>query len=369
MTMPVSLTPGTYSCAFAEKATITSPPGIAGAYGSHIGTLTLGGSGSAPLLSLVSEDGITLPAPCTITTAASESGPTVVTSPVQSCPWSAEGHPATATLTGGSLTPSADGFTASLDVDFTGMFMGVAFSGTGWLNGDCARVPETGAPEVVRGSGVVFGYTSTTDPGTPLLGVAVCVADHPEIACVATDARGLFIVPGLPANADVALSFTQTGYYGIVLPTHTPAVDFRTNAEFSEGLVVEALWAQFFKTAGWTYPDPAQGVLHVHASKPGGDLCHGAAMTTFTTSTAVPPVYANTCVGGPGTADPTLTAATIIGDAFFLAAPGPIDVTATNPTLTCGSAENGWGWTSTRPGTGSGVVVAGHETVVYLGCN
>lgn len=227
------------------------------------------------------------------------------------------------------------------------------------------------APASVAGSGLVVGYASPTGLVNPLEGVAVCVLDHSEIPCVMTDGAGQYALTGIPAGADVGISFTKTGYYGVVSATHSPSADFH---EPTLGMFTDALEALFFQGAGWTYPASDKGVLHAHAQSAFNTDCTGLDQTTFAASTGVTPVYESACGDGgvsPG-ADPTLTATTTNGNGDFLAAPGPIDVTAMHSTQNCvGSPFPGWGWASNanKPNTVSATVLAGHETVVALQCN
>lgn len=239
-------------------------------------------------------------------------------------------------------------------------------------------VPSETAPDArpgVTGSGKILGYASVYDPGKPLEGVAICVLDHAEIPCVKSDATGGFSLPGIPPGAEVSISFTTAGYYGILEVLHSPSTDFVVDLPSGYGMFTDAYEAAFFKSAGWTWPAPDKGVLHAHAWNTGTTTCTGVDKTTFAASTGVAPVYAIACASGvvdqngPGTADPTLTATTTIGDAFFLAASGAIEVTATHPTLKCSqAAPPGWGFPSTKPGAVRAIVKAGHETVVIEQC-
>jgi hypothetical protein len=241
----------------------------------------------------------------------------------------------------------------------------------------------SGAPAGVTGSGTALGYDGNLAMAKPIEGVAVCVLDHSEIPCVMTDGAGQFALPGIPPGADVAISFTKTGYYGEVEVTHSPTTDFHLGA-FGSGpneMFTDAYAAQFFQSAGWTYPSADKGVLFSKVAPVGlMNACMGVDKATLTASTGGTPVYGIACTvggdhNGPGTADPTLTTTSAIGEGFFLVAPGPIDLTAMHPTLKCNSVpiaqapDPGAGWASAKPSTVSATVRAGYLTKVVQQCN
>jgi hypothetical protein len=57
--------------------------------------------------------------------------------------------------------------------------------------------------------------------GPGLGGVEVCVYDHPDVPCVATDDSGLYTLRGLPTNAELALTFQKDGYFSMARPLVT----------------------------------------------------------------------------------------------------------------------------------------------------
>jgi hypothetical protein len=122
-----------------------------------------------------------------------------------------------------------------------------------------------------------------------------------------TDGAGKYAIAGIPVGVDVAITFTKTGYYGVLLATHSPAADFHLP---TAGMSTDAFEALFFQSAGWTYPAADKGVLHVHAQTTGNTACTGLDGTTFAASTGAAPVYESAC-GDAGVStggDPTLTA-------------------------------------------------------------
>jgi hypothetical protein len=231
----------------------------------------------------------------------------------------------------------------------------------------------------VTGSGHAIGYGSDHDTAHPLEGVTVCVVDHCEIPCVTSDSTGFFSLPGIPPGTDVAITYTKAGYYGALEATHSPTTDFQLGS-FGTGpseMMTDAYAAQFFTSAGWTSAAVDKGVVFVKLFT-GASLmrsCTGLDQATLMASTGGTPVYGiATCTGaldhnGAGTADPSLTATSAVGEGFFLASPGPIDVTAAHAALSCGSAFNGAGWASSKASTVSAIVRAGFVTKVVQQCN
>jgi hypothetical protein len=230
----------------------------------------------------------------------------------------------------------------------------------------------------VTGSGQALSYGSDHDTSMPLEGVTACVLDHCEIPCVTSNSGGFFSLPGIPPGADVAITYTKAGYYSVLEATHSPTTDFALG-NFGTGpseMMTDAYAAQFFTSAGWTNPAADKGVVFVKVFT-GASLmrsCTGLDQATLSASSGGTPVYgAATCTGtldhnGAGTADPSLTATSAVGEGFFLAPPGAIDVTATHAALSCGSAFNGAGWASSKPGTVSATVRAGYITKVVQQC-
>jgi hypothetical protein len=233
-------------------------------------------------------------------------------------------------------------------------------------------VPD-GASAALTATGTVGGVASVTDPGKPLQGVAVCVLDHPDIPCVMTDGAGQYALPGVPPDADVGISFTKAGYFGELWATHTSSATLKAD----NYLFTDAFQAQWFQSAGWTYPAAGKGTLSVHAQRMGGgNNCDGLDQTTVAAATGETPVYAKAwsgCADGgvPTFLDPTLTSTTTSGNAVFLAAPGLVDLTAMHSTLTCVSSTypGEGGWASTSPSTLKAPVRGGYDTTVVFQCN
>ncbi|MGH7437597.1 MAG: hypothetical protein ACRENE_18115 [Polyangiaceae bacterium] len=228
---------------------------------------------------------------------------------------------------------------------------------------------DAGGPASITISGAVVGVgASATDPITPLDGVMTCVVGHTEIPCVTTDAAGKFALPKMAPASDVGVSFTRTGYYGVVLLAHAGTADL---ALPTANLSTDAAASAFFLAAGWTYPSADLGVLHVHVQGGGQTSCDGIGQTTLSASTGATPVYEKTCADPttPGGPDPTLTATTTSGNGDFLVSPGSVQATSTSTTLLCDlSPFAGWGWASTTADSVRAMIVAGHETLVALQC-
>jgi hypothetical protein len=228
---------------------------------------------------------------------------------------------------------------------------------------------DAGGQTTIKVTGAVVGLGgSATNPITPLDGVMVCVVEHSEIPCATTDAAGTFTLAKLAADTDVGVSFTRTGYYGVVLLAHTGDADLHLP---TANMSTDAAEAAFFQAAGWTYPSAEQGILHVHVQGAGQTSCDGLGQNTITASTGATPVYEKTCADAntPGGPDPALSATTTSGNADFLVAAGTVDATNPSSTLLCDVAPfPGWGWTATGTSSVRALVVAGHETLVALQC-
>jgi hypothetical protein len=228
---------------------------------------------------------------------------------------------------------------------------------------------DAGGQTSIKVTGAVVGLGgSATNPIAPLEGVTVCVVVPSGIPCETTDAAGTFTLAKLAPDGDVGVSFTKTGYYGVVLLAHAGATDLHLP---TANLSTDATESAFFQAAGWTYPSADQGVLHVHVQGAGQTSCDGLGQITLTASTNATPVYEKTCADAntPGGPDPTLTATTTSGNGDFLVAPGSVDATSTVSTLLCDVAPfPGWGWSATGASSVRALVVAGHETLVALQC-
>jgi hypothetical protein len=82
-------------------------------------------------------------------------------------------------------------------------------------NSDVATGSEAAPPDASGGDG---GYQN-------LAGVSVCVYQNAAIPCVTTDANGIFIISGLPAASDIALTFHRDGYVPVLTAIATPNTD------------------------------------------------------------------------------------------------------------------------------------------------
>lgn len=228
---------------------------------------------------------------------------------------------------------------------------------------------EGGAPSAVAVSGAVVEVTgSPTSPISPLAGVEVCVDGHPDVPCVTSDATGAYSLPKVAPDADLAFSFSKSGYYGVVLLAHTLEASLRLP---SATLSTEAQEAAFFQAAGWTYPAAGQGVLRVRAQSTGQTTCTGLDHLTLVASAGTGPVYEGPCVDTEtaGPPSPALTATTTSGEGAFLVAPGAVSASSPSPTLLCTvSPFAGWGWASIQANSVGATILAQHETVVALQC-
>jgi len=173
----------------------------------------------------------------------------------------------------------------------------------------------------------------------PLAGVEVCIQHHPEVACVATAADGLYRLEGAPAGVDDALTFRKVGYASILAPYGARMMDLTDSEEM---LAVDDLRAA---AASAGAADPALAahgavVLNLFTGPLGTTRERVSGATATIDGGAKGPFYP----ASDGSVDPTATASTTAGAAvFFDVAPGNHVVEVKHPTLSCTDRVFLWG--------------------------
>src|SRR6185436_10757228 len=82
---------------------------------------------------------------------------------------------------------------------------------------------EAGPPITVTGQALEFTLSDAGSP--PIVGMTVCVHEHPEVQCATTDSTGLFVLPGVPSGSELLLSFEKASYFPVLRTITTGAVD------------------------------------------------------------------------------------------------------------------------------------------------
>jgi hypothetical protein len=215
------------------------------------------------------------------------------------------------------------------------------------------------------GPPILFGGTTVESlTGNALAGVEVCVHQHPEIACVASDAMGHFDFQ-VPGDAQIALTFTKTGFTGIVIPIITTAGQNQTQWGVGLPLVSEshAFYAGF---PGTTYPDPTKGFLGIQLSNPMNfQLGFAGLVASITPASGEGPLYAG--LNGPYVADPTLQATSGVGFVRFANVNAGIVEVDIGPSSHACTANFG-GWSAPNANAARAPIVPGFETHIGFGC-
>ena len=216
---------------------------------------------------------------------------------------------------------------------------------------DVAATPDA-AP--VRVSGTVFESAG----GAPIAGVTVCIVDQPTIPCAVTDPSGSYTttLPALTSPLDIAFNVAAAGHLGVTELFHESLSGTGWPGQVS--LLADASATTLLGQAGFTYPSAGTGFIQ---------LCIGAGHV------GVIPVVSPMSSTGPvfldptGTPDPTLEAVTSNG--YVLVGnltQGKVEITASQP---CDVHRFGDSWLETKPGTVTGLVVAGSITQMTMICD
>jgi hypothetical protein len=218
---------------------------------------------------------------------------------------------------------------------------------------DCAAEP------IARFSGSVMALTDRV----PMEGAHVCVLDHPEIPCAATDALGSYALACAPPG-DAAISFEAAGF--------APGVwlwNGRAGAppqDLSVSLVRDAENTAYLAPAGVTYPDGASALVTIDLV---GDVA--GLMAALRTGEGEGPFYS---ADEGARVDPAATSAAGEGEfVFFLARPDPgwseieIELVPANG-ATCTQLEGAWSARDGAPNVIRVPIRPGTESVIWVRC-
>jgi hypothetical protein len=190
---------------------------------------------------------------------------------------------------------------------------------------DASAVSETGAVrELGSGSG-------SAAAGAPIAGAMVCLPTSPGAACASSSADGSYTlrVPGLPANAQAAVSAVAAGHFGTVVSQQEYADATTWPAELVLRTTDDG--TALLAGAGLSVtPGSGYAIVTVYDVGSGGALA-GAALQ-MSPAPAGGPIYA----GADGAFDPALTKTTSSGLALFAGIPpGEFTVRASGGRLEC----------------------------------
>jgi hypothetical protein len=192
---------------------------------------------------------------------------------------------------------------------------------------------------------------------TPLVGVEVCAAGHPEIACSTSDADGNVLLE-LPAGSELMLK-CEGPLHGPMYMTWAIGTEDIAAGDF--GILEKAKLGALVGFSGameW----PAKGAVLANVYE---DLVERDQRVAGATFAIVPAAGGPVYVSEGKLPDPSLQASTTGGPAvFFDEVDGEVTVTIAHPTRTC---YGGFGWpTSSSLSLRSRVFPGGASTVTFV---
>ncbi|HMR76843.1 MAG TPA: hypothetical protein PKD61_17095 [Polyangiaceae bacterium] len=252
-----------------------------------------------------------------------------------------------------------------------------ASGGAGGTGGGNAGAGGTGGGSGgAGGGGPTISYSGTftefalIGTGAPLADAEFCVLEHPEIPCVKTGADGKYLLDGVPANAELAITATKAGFQGNLVLAVSGDVD-----QVVDGFMINNSLAQIvYAGSGFSWPlnnegSLLAGVFHkvpkagpadagagdASASDGGSADAGGAgaggadagtknegldgATFSVTPASGKGPVY----LSAGGTPDQGATETSTQGFSLFgNLPPGEYEVTVNHPTKNCGIDLLGW---------------------------
>lgn len=231
-----------------------------------------------------------------------------------------------------------------------------------WLALAAAGCGDDGSPSDVRDAGptvIASGEVRRAmraerfeDLG-PVEGATVCVHGI-DAACATTNAAGAYELAGLPAGAEVALSFSAEGYQSALLPLVTDDRPIRPSIALEPADAIAARDAAAGATTG-----SGQGSI-------GFIVFDGTAGVADVSVAVSPPGAGPFYVDADYAVDPTASSTSARGFGFVLGlAAGTAELRFSHPTLACDVPVLGW------PGPAGAVrapVIGGFETSVGVIC-
>jgi hypothetical protein len=238
---------------------------------------------------------------------------------------------------------------------------------TGMTARDFGELPDGASPgDMAMATTTIptVGFSSTlvdVAGGAPIAGAAVCVYQHPELACATSDAQGAFTAR-IPANARTGILIDKSGYASVLIPVPTSTSDWSGS---TIRLPTFTSTQTFYSAAGATYLDAGKGFLGVFITLGNTQTGYGNTTVSLVPASGTGPYYAGTS----GTYDSGLTATSAYGFARFAAlAPATLEVA---PHCGAGTTEAvAWGWPDASGSTETidVPIAAGYETHVGFGC-
>jgi hypothetical protein len=194
-------------------------------------------------------------------------------------------------------------------------------------------------------SGSVYEQKAAPDGGAvPIENAQVCFVEHPELACVTTDAEGKYAVssPSPDALAPYGVAFTAAGHLGRVRSAYTwwPS---------GVGLSSDRDVAGIAGPAGFTYPARGTGLIEVHLLDGGLNQGFAGATVSLSPAAGAGPIYEDP----EGVPAPSRRATSSSGRILFGdLAPGRFTLTISAPGRSCGTD----GVSGTWPDSGRNVI-------------
>ncbi len=231
---------------------------------------------------------------------------------------------------------------------------GGSTGGTGGTGGTDGGTGDAGgdAGPTSTVSGSIVGLISST---TPVSGMKVCVYKTPSIPCVTTGSNGNYQLMGVPANAEVLLEYTKTGYLSSLVTVKT-VVGPMSIGQFQAPTTSEA---DTFASMVGTTIDTTKGQILITAFQgaPGSYTGQDNVTATVTPKSGTGPFYLTSSML-PST---SLTTTSTAGIGLFAnVSPGDVEVTLTHLSKSC--QRMGTSWSGTTPTASKVKVVAGYLT-------
>ncbi|MCC7539186.1 MAG: hypothetical protein IT379_23390 [Deltaproteobacteria bacterium] len=183
-------------------------------------------------------------------------------------------------------------------------------------------------------------------------GLEVCIYELPDLPCATTDADGMFVLPGVPAEAEVRVTYRNDadGWQPTMVHFTTPPTDTGFNFVVAEQTLVEALAAD----AGITVdPTKATVVFNSQAGEMGSSGGLAGVVPELDPDDAETVAFLTDAFA----VSTTLGATSNVGFGFFAnVEPGPHTLRITHPDRDC---RFPFGWRGAQPNETRIEVVAG----------
>jgi hypothetical protein len=196
------------------------------------------------------------------------------------------------------------------------------------------------------------------DSVTPVIDMQVCHYGNPNVPCVMTDSFGAYAISGVPAEQEILLEYTKTGYFPalVTVKTRETPIDI---GEFPAPTQEEA--NAFAVLAGVTL-DSTKGQLlatAVQAGTGGGFIGQPQITLALTPKSGTGPYFTN----DQNLPDTSLTSTSANGLGLFANVnPGDVEIAFTHPTKSCTPLAMAWpgaAANSVRMTTVAGYLVGG----------